>query len=120
MPAKHRPNPRTQETVHRVYRVPESLREAMRRKREQRGQTLQQFLQTSLTEELPRLAGDLDKLHINPVDTDARPAKLPLNEQLLADLKGVSINTGLPQSQLLLACLRTAANRKRRLPSRNR
>ena len=27
MPARHRPNPRTLETVYRVYRVPESLRQ---------------------------------------------------------------------------------------------
>ena len=118
MPAKHRPNPKTQETVYRVYRVPEPLRKAMRQKRAQRGQTVQEFIETAVVDELPRLVESLGNLHIGAADPDARPAKLPLDERLLANLKGASIETGLSQSQLLLASLRAAASRKRRLPVR--
>ena len=118
--AKHRPNPKTQETIYRVYRVPEPLRKSMRRRRAQRGQTVQQFIQTAVADELPRLVESLGKLHIGLGDPESRPAKLPLDERLLASLKGASIDTGLSQSQLFLACLRTAASRKRRLPMRKR
>ena len=118
MPAKHRPNPKTQATIYRVYRVPESLRKAMREKRAQWKQTVQEFIQTAVAGELPRLVESLGKLYIGPADPEARPAKLPLDERLLASLKKASIDTGLPQSQLLLASLRTAASRKRRLPVR--
>ena len=118
MPAKHRPNPKTQETVYRVYRMPEPLRKAMRQKRAQRGQTVQEFIQAAVADELPRLVESLGNLHIGPADPDARPARLPLDERLLASLKGASTETGLSQSQLLLACFRTPASRKRRLPLR--
>ena len=120
MPAKHRPNPKTQETIYRVYRVPEPLRKAMRQKRAQRSQTVQEFLTGAVEDELPRLLESLGNLHIGPADPEACPAKLPLDERLLASLKRASIETGLSQSQLLLACLRTAASRKRRLPVRKR
>lgn len=118
MPARHRPNPKTRETIYRVYHVPEPLRKALRRRRAQRNQTVQEFIQTAIADELPRLVESLGKLHIGPADPEARPAKLPLDERLLASLKGASIETGLSQSQLFLACLRTAAGRKRRLPVR--
>ena len=120
MPAKHRPNPKTWEAIFRVYRVPEPLRKAMRQRRAQRSQTVQEFIQTAIADELPRLVESLGNLHIGPVDPVARPAKLPLDERLLASLKRASADTGLPQSQLFLACLRTAANRKRRAPARTK
>ncbi|MHC4404874.1 MAG: hypothetical protein ACYTG0_34945 [Planctomycetota bacterium] len=120
MPAKHRPNPKTQETIYRVYRVPELLRKAMRQKRAKRNETVQEFIQTAVAGELPRLVESLGKLYIGPADPEARPAKLPLDERLLTSLKRASADTGLSQSQLLLACLRTAASRKRRLPARKR
>ena len=120
MPAKHRPNPKTQETVYRVYHVPEPLRKTMRQRRAQRNQTVQEFIQTAVTGELPRLVESLGKLHVGPADPAARPAKLPLDDRLLASLKGASEETGLSQSQLLLACLRTSVSRKRRLPVRKR
>ena len=118
MPAKHRPNPKTQETIYRVYRVSEPIRKAMRQKRAQRNQTVQEFIQVAVVDELPRLVESLSKLQIKTADSEARPAKLPLDDRLLASLKKASIDTGLPQSQLLIACLGTSASRKRRLPTR--
>ena len=114
MPAKHRPNPKTQETVYRVYRVPEPLRKAMRQKRAQRGQTVQEFLAGAVERELPRLAQLLGELGISSSDSAARPAKLPLDETVLKKLKKASEDTGLPQTSLLLACLRLSVKRKRR------
>ena len=120
MPAKHRPNPKTQETVYRVYRVPEPLRKSMCQKRAHRKQTVQEFIQTAIADELPRLVESLGKLHIGSANSGARPAKLPLDERLLVSLKQASAETGLSQSQLLLASLRTAAGRRRRLTVRKR
>ena len=120
MPAKHRPNPKTQETIYRVYRVPEPLRKTMRQKRTQRNQKMQEFIQAAVADELPRLVENLGKLHVGPVDPEARPAKLPLDDRLLGKLKQASTETGLPQSQLFLACLGSAVNRKRRLPKQKR
>ena len=56
MPAKHRPNPRTQETVYRVYHVPDPLRKAMNQKRAKWGETVQEFLTGAVERELPRVA----------------------------------------------------------------
>ena len=120
MPAKHRPNPKTQETVYRVYRVSEPIRKALCQKRSQRGQTVQEFIQVAVVDELPRLVESLGKLHVVPADPEARPAKLPLDERLLASLKRASGETGLPQTQILLACLRTSTGRKRCLPVQKR
>ena len=80
----------------------------MCQKRVQRNQTVQEFIQVAVVDELPRLVESLSKLQIKPSDPEARPAKLPLDERLLASLKKASSNTGLPQSRLLIACLGTA------------
>ena len=116
MPAKHRPNAKTQETVYRVYRVSEPIRKALCQKRSQRGQTVQEFIRVAVADELSRLVEGLSKLHVVPADPEACPAKFPLDERLLASLKRASSETGLPQTQIPLACLHTSASRKRRLP----
>ena len=118
MPAKHRPDPKTRETIYRVYRMPEPLRKAMNQRRAQRGQTVQEFIQTAVADELSRLVGTLSSLGIKPPGVDARAAKLPLDNRLLGELKAASETTGVPQSQLLLSCIRISANRKRRASQR--
>ena len=112
MPARHRHNPKTQEVRYRVYYLPEELREAMRGRREHRGQTVQEFIRAAVEDELPRLVETLGSLKIEPVSDDARPAKLPLDDQLLGELKVAAVATGIPQSQLLLSCLRISAGRR--------
>jgi hypothetical protein len=114
MPAKHRPNPKTQETIYRVYRVPEPLRKAMRQKRAKWNQTTQEFLATAVEDELSRLVQALGALGIRGANPAARPAKLPLDDKLLGELKRASEETGLPQTSLLLACLQLSVQRRRR------
>ena len=114
MPAKHRPNPKTQATCFRVYRIPEPLRKAMNQKRKKWGQTVYQFIGSAVTHELPRLIEGLNALGIMPTDPDARPAKLPLDEQVLMNLKKANEETGVPQTTLLLGALQLTVNRKRR------
>jgi len=114
MPARHRRNPKTQEVRYRVYHLPEELREAMRGQRQKRGQTVQEFIRMAVEDELSRLVEILGSLGIEPLGDDVRPAKLPLDDRLLGELKLASEATGLPQSQLLLSCLRISTSRKRR------
>jgi len=120
MPAKHRPNPKTQATCLRVYRIPEPLRKAVNQKRKKWGQTVYQFIGTATTHELPRLVEGLNALGIMPTDPDARPAKLPLDERVLMNLKKASEETGVPQTVLLLAALQLSVNRKRRPTTRRK
>jgi hypothetical protein len=114
MPARHRRNPKTQEARYRVYHLPEELRKAIRVQREKRGQTVQEFIRGAVEGELSRLVESLGSLGVVPLGDDTRPAKLPLDDGLLGELKLASEATGVPQTQLLLSCLRISANRKRR------
>ena len=118
MPARHRGNPKTQEVRYRVYYLPEGLREAMRGRREKRGQTVQEFIRMAVEDELSRFVETLGSLGVEPLGDDARAAKLPLDDRLLGELKVASETTGVPQSQLLLSCLRLSASRKRRPSAR--
>jgi hypothetical protein len=118
MSAKHRPNPKTRETIYRVYHVPDSLRKVINQKRAKWGETVQEFLTGAVERELPRLAQRLGELGISSSDLAARPAKWPLDEKVLGKLKKASEDTGLPQTSLLLACLRLSVRRKRRPAAR--
>ncbi|MHC4406225.1 MAG: hypothetical protein ACYTG0_41860 [Planctomycetota bacterium] len=120
MPARHRSNPKTQEVCYRVYHLPEELRKAIRRQRQKRGQTVQEFIRTAVEGELTRIVETLGSLGIEPLSDDARPAKLPLDDRLLGELKLASEVTGVPQSRLVLSCLRISANRKRRPAARKK
>ena len=118
MPATHRPNPQTAATIYRVYQMPESIRIGMHQSRAKRKQTVPAFLQESVEVELPKLIGALRELGIASDDSRRRPAKLPLSDAILAQLREGSTATGLPQAKLLFGCLRSAASRKRRAAKR--
>ena len=119
MPAKHRPAPRTQETVYRVHRLPEKLRTAVTKKRKQFDLKLYEFISCAVEHELPSLIRDAEKLELpgNP-GPDWRPARLPFTDPLLAQLKKASEATGIPASRLFLASLARACRRKRRWSSK--
>jgi hypothetical protein len=113
MAAQHRDNPVTQETVWRVYQLPEELRRALRQRRQSLGQTLREYLSYAIETELPGLLAVLRE-HLPASPGLARPARLPLTERLLEALRSGGAETGLPAARLLLACLDRAARRKRR------
>ena len=118
MAAQHRSNPKTHETYYRVYRLPEGLRKQVHEVRRRRQQTVQQFLVEAMELGLPRIERALTEAGIVQVGADARPAKLPMNQEMLTQLRRVGETTGLPQTVLLLGCLRLSASRKRRCAKR--
>jgi hypothetical protein len=69
---------------------------------------------TAVEDELSRLVQALGVLGVRSSNSAARPAKLPLDERVLGKLKKASEDTGLPQTSLLLACLRLSVKRRRR------
>jgi hypothetical protein len=113
MPAGHRDNPVTRETVHRVYQFPEALRVAVGDRRRALGQTMRGFVAEAVAGELPGLVARLRQA-LPELGGPARPARLPLSETLLAQLRQAGAAVGLPASRLLLCCLARAAARKRR------
>ncbi len=120
MPAKHRPNPKTQATYYRVYRIPDALLTKIRRSRNRQQKTLQDFVGTSVSAELPKLVRTLKSLGVVPMTEGARPAKLPMGKEALAKLKMASEETGLPQVSLLMCCLWLSEKRAPRHSKKHR
>ena len=114
----HRDNEITRNTVHRVYHIGEELRRAINTRRSALGMTVREFAAEAVQGELPGLMDSLRSLLPSP-ETDARPARLPMTELLLDDLREASQEVGIPAARLLLACLARAAARKRRRPDRS-
>ncbi len=105
MPARHRANERTRETIFRVYRVPEPLRSKMKAKREKFNATNAQVIQNAIDEGLPKLVLELKSLGFGFTGTKKRPARFPMSESNLSALKLAAKQTGIDQSKLLLAAL---------------
>jgi hypothetical protein len=104
MAAQHRANKRTQETVYRVYRLPEELRKRVKMKREKANVTLQSVIEASATESLPKIVATLKTMGLG-FDGKKRPARLPMTDSLLGAFKVASKQTGIPASRLLQAAL---------------
>ena len=104
MPAQHRANRKTQETVYRVYRLPEELRKRVKAKREKANVNLQAVIVASATESLPKIVNTLKTMGLG-FDGKKRPARLPMTDSLLGAFKVASRQTGIPASRLLLAAL---------------
>ncbi len=120
MPAKHRANPKTQDTYYRVYRMPGTLLTKIRRSRNRRQKTLRSLVGASVSAELPKLVRTLKSVGVVPMTEGARPAKLPMGRETLAKLKTASEETGLPQVLLLMCCLWLSEKRAPRHSKKNR
>ena len=88
------------------------VRDAMKTCRAKKGLTMATFLDAAITTELSALVTSLAALGISSND-QTRPARLPMNDELLMKLKVASASAGLPAQTLLIACLRLSAARKR-------
>ena len=76
MAAHHRANKRTQETVYRVYRLPEDLRKRVKAKREKQNVTLQSVIEAATTESLPKIVATLKTMGLG-FDGKKQVARLP-------------------------------------------
>lgn len=120
MAAKHRPALRTLQTVFRTYHLPSEVRKDMTDKRKQFGMTVAEFMSQAISNELPRLAAELEQIGLPAMTSkEDRPARLPLSDELLASLKSASNTTGVPASRLLVTCLKRATRRKRQWAKRS-
>jgi hypothetical protein len=104
MAAHHRANRKTQETIYRVYRLPDNLRKQMKMKREKANVNLQAVIEASATESLPRIVATLKSMGLG-FDGKKQVARLPMTDSLLGAFKVASKQTGIPASRLLQAAL---------------
>jgi hypothetical protein len=93
--------------VYRVYRVPDSVREAINSRAA--GQTIRQFIAEVVEHRLPPLVATLAGAGLLKPEM-TRPARLPMTRQLLQSLASASEQTGVPASRLLLAILASATS----------
>lgn len=98
-------SPKLIDEVHRVYWLPEPLRDAVKQSRADTGLTVKDWLAETLTKQLPQLVEELRSIGIGQNPGKTRPARLPLSDSLVALLQNASAETGLPQSLLLLTAL---------------
>jgi hypothetical protein len=103
--SRKRPNPRTQETIYRVYRLPEDLRAKLKARRIKFHATTAQVLQNAIDEALPRLVSELKALGFGFDGVKKRPARLPMSDGMLSSLKIASKQVGIDASKLLQAAL---------------
>jgi hypothetical protein len=96
-------------TIHRTYPLDEELRHRMSQQRAESGMTMAAFLQDAIGQHLPLIIAELEAVGVPSTAGDnARPARLPLNEQLINALKSGTASTGIPATRLLAACLQRA------------
>jgi|GEM_PF-1440549 len=94
---------------YRVYRWDQSLREALKERREELGITQQKLIRDSVAQFLPSLVQQLAELGICVEDrATVGPSRVPLGEATLKALRLASNWTDLPQTLLLQAVLRLA------------
>lgn len=104
--AKKRPRPRTLETTYRTYRLDEPTRAGMKRKRKREAQTVAAFLESAIKKQLPQIIGELNAVGVPAsLEEGARPARLPLTDELVERLRKGSDKTGVPTTRLLVACI---------------
>jgi len=104
------------DTVFRVVRLSEPLREDLRRAREAKDQTNAVYIAEAVADQLPKVVEALQSLGFATVKGPRRPARLPFSTEAgtLKTLRTASQETGLPAIQLLTACLLAATQRSPR------
>lgn len=100
--------------TYRVWKLDAELKVAMASKREARNQTVREFVNESIIDELPDLVSSLSKLGVDNSNPTLSPIRCPMEDATLSLLRRATQATGLDQFQLFSACLRLATRRKRR------
>ena len=96
--------------LYRVYDLPEELRTKLRGKRAKAAATTAQVVQAAIAESLPRIVDALKQTGFSSNEEPTRPARIPMPDACVRELKNASKETGIPVSRLLLACLVLACN----------
>ena len=91
--------------LYRVYELPESLRTKLKAKRTKAAATTSEIVQMALAESLPKIVEALMQTGFSFDGEPRRPARIPMTEACVRELKHASKETGVPVSRLLLACL---------------
>ena len=93
-------------TTFRVYRINESLRKAVKAKREASGTNTKAVLDAAITESLPKVVAALQAVGFTMAKGKVRPARWPVDSELLGALQVASKQTGgIPASKLLAVSL---------------
>jgi hypothetical protein len=89
----------------RVYRMSEATRKSLKTTREKHNVTTKAVLDGAVSDKLPRIVAALKAVGLGPLPAKVRPARLPVDDELLGALKVASAQTGVPASRLLIASL---------------
>ncbi len=114
MPARPRRAPATIEVTFRTYALPTAVRAAIKVARQHRKQTLRDFCDEAIRGELPGLLQAVDELGIGRPAGPRSPARIPLTDELIDELRRGSHKSGIPAAVLFRCCLQRSAARKRR------
>ena len=90
---------------YRVYDLPESLRTKLKAKRTKAAATTSQIVQAALADSLPTIVDALKQTGFSFDGEATRPARIPMTDNCVQELKNASKETGIPAYRLLLACL---------------
>jgi hypothetical protein len=96
---------RIREVLYRVYDLPEGLRTKLKAKRAKASATTSQIVQVATEESLPIIVDTLKQIGFSFNGEATRPARIPMPDACIHELKNASKETGIPVSRLLLACL---------------
>lgn len=112
-------------TTFRVVRLPATVLEAMRRRRDSEGSTSLGFIAEAVSRYLPAVLERLQAMGMGAAKGSRQAARLPFSAPAgtLGALKSASRDTGLSGTQLLALCLTAASDgtgivARRRAPTR--
>ena len=91
--------------LYRVYDLPESLRTKLKAKRAKASATTSEVVQAAMVKSLARIVAALKETGFSFDGEPTRPARIPLTDDCVRELKHASKETGVPVTRLLLACL---------------
>jgi hypothetical protein len=99
-------------TTFRVVKLPVSVLDAMRRRRDSEGTTSIQFVAGAVSRQLPVVLERLQAIGVGAARGSRQAARLPFSDRAgtLGSLKSASRDTGLSGTQLLALCLTAASN----------
>lgn len=94
------------DTSYRVWKLDQGLKDEIKESRERLGATVQEFWANAIHGQLANVVKALEAAGVGIEDASTGPVRVPHLEESLKALRYASAQTGLDQSQLIVACLR--------------